>query len=207
MKKQNLIALLLPIVLLRCPLIHSKQKKDSDQSKPERTLDELNISMVDAAKGGDIDKVKELLKAGAKDVNGAMYGSAVEGHIEIFSLMIEEGANLFDVALEAAAYRGHKEIVKMMLDLKLNYSKAMLEAAYGGHKEIVELLIVNGAKDLSYYNEAIEVCKKKVGDSTTKIDNETNEGVKKALQEKVMVYNEIVSLLEDEIKKRDQEGQ
>ena len=82
---------------------------------------------------GDIEKVKELIEAGA-DVNAK---DLIDG----------------TTSLHWAAYFGHKEIVELLLksgskvDAKSNNGNTPLYwAAYSGQEEVIELLITKGAK-------------------------------------------------------------
>ena len=117
-----------------------------------------------AARGGDIEAVKDFLASGAdmnaKDKNGrsALHWAASGGHEVVVYLLISEGADVNAKSenrltpLHYAADYGHREIIELLLakgaDVNAkdeNRLTPLHYAAYGDHKEIVELLIAKGA--------------------------------------------------------------
>ncbi|MBI5205625.1 MAG: ankyrin repeat domain-containing protein [Nitrospirae bacterium] len=128
----------------------------------------LATDLIDAARRGDINAVKELLNEGA-DVNTkdradrtALNYAASGGYAEMAKALIEKGANVNtkdsngDTALMKAAFKGqfkgHREIVKTLIangadvNAKANNGwTALTAAAEKGSTEVVRLLIEKGA--------------------------------------------------------------
>jgi len=98
-----------------------------------------------AAKNGDLDTVKELVKTTFVDTiesSGAWWWHDSKKHYEHDEV----------TPLLWAATRGHKYIVQILLDNGANINHqdnygqtALLKAAYEGHKDIVQILLDNGA--------------------------------------------------------------
>lgn len=119
----------------------------------------------EAAKGGDILAVKELIQNGAK-VNDdldeyratALYWAAVKGHGEIVELLLEQGAVVDqkngdgDTVLHAASAFGHKDIVQLLLskgaainEKRKDGTSALHVAVDRNRKDVVDLLLASGA--------------------------------------------------------------
>ena len=121
------------------------------------------ISLHDAAEGGNIIAVKRHLAAGSDiesrciDCGGTALGHAARnGHKGIVEFLISNGAdvnvNIDGTPLHPAAFKGDKEIAELLIskgadvDAKDENGDTPLNwAAAGGHKEIAELLIAAGA--------------------------------------------------------------
>ena len=121
------------------------------------------ISLHDAAEGGNIIAVKRHLAAGSDieskciDCGGTALGHAARnGHMGIVEFLISNGAdvnvNIDGTPLHPAAFKGDKEIAELLIskgadvDAKDENGDTPLNwAAAGGHKEIAELLIASGA--------------------------------------------------------------
>jgi ankyrin repeat protein len=127
----------------------------------------------DAARNGDLEKVKTLLKdhpdlVSSKDSIGQtpLHWAAVGGHKDVVELLL---ANKADVNAKAnngvtplhwAAVRGHKDVAELLLaskanvDAKANNGVTPLHwAAVGGHKDVAELLLVHGAEVNAKYSD------------------------------------------------------
>ena len=82
-----------------------------------------------AAKGGQIDILKQYKKWGATDFNWAMAYAASNGHLDIVKQCKEWGATDFDQVMYNAAYNGHIEIVKLckewLKDAKIDFKKVL----------------------------------------------------------------------------------
>lgn len=121
--------------------------------------------LVDAAAGGEYDKVTKLLKNGASpnsEYQGttAIMWAAQNGHSKVVELLIKEGAdvnkrdsNYGMTALMVSAAEGHTEVVRLLLDAKADVNvkdnnlgaTALLGAAEYGYAEIIKALIAKGA--------------------------------------------------------------
>ena len=120
-----------------------------------------DISIIDAARDGNIEAVKQHLAAGAdvnaKDENGwtPLNSAAEKGRNQIVKLLIEKGADLnAGTPLIFAAGEGHMEVVELLIaagtdvNTKANDQlggTALHITANLGHKKVVELLVAAGA--------------------------------------------------------------
>lgn len=87
-----------------------------------------NQVLIEAAKQGELEKVKSLLDGGAdingKDKNGftALMWASSKGHLEIVKLLLDKGADINarhshgDIALIMASSEGHLEVVRLLLN-------------------------------------------------------------------------------------------
>lgn len=139
-------------------------------SDPPAEKEELINSLLDAARDGDLAKVKEFLKAGA-DPNGSIEGddgrpptalelAACEGHADVVHVLLQSGASIKQSgadALECAVIFGRSTIVKILLDAGAGPNKGTEEDTLLGElfancsgnepdprPEIVRLLIAAG---------------------------------------------------------------
>ena len=152
--KHLLIITIAAVVLVGC----------GESPPPETpTVKTPEVSLHDAAEGGNIIAVKRHLAAGSDiesrciDCGGTALGHAARnGHKGVVEFLISNGAdvnvNIDGTPLHPAAFKGDKEIAELLIakgadvnamddngDTPLNW------AAAGGHKEIAELLITKGA--------------------------------------------------------------
>jgi ankyrin repeat protein len=120
----------------------------------------------DAAKGGDLEKVKALLKdnsdlVNSKDDNGntPLLWAATKGHKNVAALLLASKAevnvsdNGGETPLFAAAAFDHKDVAELLLtnnariNAKDNRGLTPLHAAaLAGHKDVAELLLANQAE-------------------------------------------------------------
>ncbi|TDA37117.1 MAG: hypothetical protein DSO07_12820 [Thermoproteota archaeon] len=87
----------------------------------------LNEDLIEAARWGDLEKVKKLLDRGA-DVNARdkdgwtpLHWASVHGHLDVIKLLVERGADVNAsnhgwTPLHEAASRGHLNVVKFLVE-------------------------------------------------------------------------------------------
>ena len=120
----------------------------------------------DAAKEGDVERVKQLLDQGAKvaepDASGepALLIASLAGHADVVALLLERGSDIEIrnkgglTALHAAAYGGNLDVVELLVakgaavnDQKNFYHMSPLHAAAEeGHADVVTFLLANKAE-------------------------------------------------------------
>jgi len=126
------------------------------------TQDKLNGALFDAVRGGDLEKVKELLASGAqvdaRDDDGwqPLHYAARGGHLPVVKYLIEEQGVQVDAKstygsqpLHFAAWHGHLPVVKYLVgergaqvDAKDGYGRQPLHhAADDGHLSVVKYLV------------------------------------------------------------------
>ena len=119
----------------------------------------------DAAKAGDLAKVKALLNANpdlisSKDTNGLtpLHDATWNGHKDVAEFLLANKADVNakdtdgSTPLLKVAFMGHKDMADLLLANKANVNaKAnnnwapLHEAAFGGNKDVAELLLTNKA--------------------------------------------------------------
>lgn len=127
-----------------------------------------NDDLVNAAIQGNLDKVKMLIKNGAKinirDSRGTLplVGASTTGRLEVVKFLISQGADVNASAnlnrnnninsLMIASANGHLEVVKVLVENGANVNAktndggtALMMASAYGHLKIVDYLIENGA--------------------------------------------------------------
>jgi ankyrin repeat protein len=128
------------------------------------TRAEANAGLLEAARAGDVAKVKTFLAAGADVDHGDNHGytalirAASEGHTEIVRILLASGAdvdhrdNYGYTVLIRAAQEGHTEVVRTLLASGANVDHrgscgrtALMNAAQEGHIEAVRILLASGA--------------------------------------------------------------
>jgi uncharacterized protein len=122
----------------------------------------------DAARGGDLDKVRALIDEGAAIDAQSERGetplilAVLEGHAAVAELLITNGADVMArnerglTPLHAAAYSGSAEMAQLLLDhgaaledrTNVSGGTPLIVAAEENHVAVAELLIARGA-DLS----------------------------------------------------------
>ena len=114
-------------------------------------------ALVYAARLGEVNVVKFLLSAGAKNnLEDALRSAIGSGHIEIVKMLLATGIFVTPDDLIVACNGGHREIVELLLqagaDVNLHGNNGMtplIMARKKGYKEIVNLLKSAGAKELN----------------------------------------------------------
>ena len=112
----------------------------------------LNNMLVQFAKKGDVDVVRQLLEKGANPSFNDAYAlrcSASHGHAEcvealILGLATNPDVNLCNGALVSAVLNGHSKCIKLLIpvsDPKADNSQALSLAARNGYADCVKLLI------------------------------------------------------------------
>lgn len=152
--------ILLTFLLLVISLSASAQSANpSVQPAKPAANPALNEDLINAAKRGELAKVKELLARGAEVNAKTRYNqtplmlAAQQGHTEVVKVLLEAKADpdVMDsfyknvTALSASTERGHTEIVKLLLDKGAKGKEnALVIASMEGHKPIVEHLLKLG---------------------------------------------------------------
>jgi beta-lactamase regulating signal transducer with metallopeptidase domain len=124
----------------------------------------LDRSLYRAAERGNLNRVAELIDAGA-NVNARLHGdgspligAAREGRLAVVGLLLERGADP-NLAVEGdgnplimAAREGHLDVVTLLLDKGAQVDmivpadeNALIQASGEGHLEVVKLLVSRGA--------------------------------------------------------------
>lgn len=130
----------------------------------------------DAAKAGDLEKVKAFLSAnpalvfsnydelGDNPLSGGkpLHYAAEGGHKNVVELLLAKKADVNAKAnsgytpLELAAFGGHKDVAELLLankaDVNAGLQSPLLDAAARGHTDVVKLLLAHKA-DVNYRNE------------------------------------------------------
>ena len=132
--------------------------------RPARPLAELNKELLEAVRAGDVQRVRELLEAGAnpnardKDGLTPLHWAASEGHADIVKILLEHGADPNTkikygwTPLHYASREGHADVVKLLLEhgadpntKKDDGLTPLHVAAFSGHADVVKLLLEHGA--------------------------------------------------------------
>ena len=139
------------------------EKKKSIEIPPKAPAVK-RITLLEAAKNGDIDQAKQLITSGA-DVNTKqkfgytpLHCAAWDGHKNIAEFLLARGADvnaatwLGDTPLHSAAERNHHDIAALLIHAGSNvndkgcYGRTPLHhAARLGNKAIAQMLLANGA--------------------------------------------------------------
>ena len=126
--------------------------------KPEES-EQRQQELRSAARAGDVNKLKALLKAGADGSDKfALIWSAQDGHLAVVAELIKAGSDVNaragggTNALELAAQNGHLQVVQALIEAGAELNARAIEgwtplmkASYFGHAEIVEALLAAGA--------------------------------------------------------------
>ena len=128
--------------------------------------------LYDAARNGDLGRVRVLVEQGVDKDRTSDYGStplciaSQNGHMEVLRYLVEQGAEMKKASsggwtpLAAACYYGHLEVVRFLLEQGSNVNKVDVQgftslhwAAFHGRLDTAKLLMVYGA-DLNVRNSS-----------------------------------------------------
>lgn len=164
-------AAMIALVLSR-PCISADNNSILNQATPElnpsKTSEHLEeqggSELIEAAKKGDLEKLRALLDKGApinartKDGVTPLIIATSKGHRGVVALLLEQGADVTPVdplgrtALIYAALQGREDLVKLFIDHNVDLNaeakyrqRPISEAAKNGHLGVVRLLLDNGA--------------------------------------------------------------
>ena len=114
----------------------------------------LNERFLEAARTGNLARVKEALAAGADLRTGhdyALKSASMNGHLEVIKYLLEAGADLHawnDYAFRWACREGHLEVVKFLVeenaDIHGSNNSALREAYKNKHTAVVDYLFEKG---------------------------------------------------------------
>ncbi|WP_164522222.1 ankyrin repeat domain-containing protein [Halocella sp. SP3-1] len=140
----------------------------SENKDKEFKFELYNDELINAAKSGEVEEVKKLIKNGI-DINArndlgntALIETIKEGDCKIVKILLEAGAGVNikndhgQTALMEAAKKGYYKIVKLLLDsaadidLKCSKGNALVFAVDCGNSGIVKLLLEAGANVNDY---------------------------------------------------------
>ena len=76
---------------------------------------DLNKFLIKAARGGQLDLVKNLRSRGADDLNWAMVVAAEKGYLHVVKYLRSEGADNLDEAMVWAKRGGHRDVINYLL--------------------------------------------------------------------------------------------
>ncbi|XP_020617912.1 protein fem-1 homolog B-like [Orbicella faveolata] len=137
--------------------------------------DQITTPLIIAARNGNLDSVKMLLrykadieargtvKVADQVIEGctALWAAAATGHLDVVKLLIEQNADVDggtltnSTPLRAAAYNDHLKVVTYLIERGANMdlqdkkgNTALHEALYNGHFAIAKELVVRGASQL-----------------------------------------------------------
>lgn len=128
---------------------------------------DFRADISDAAQGGNLDRLRELVR-GSRDLANLpdeggyspLHYAAYFGHAEVARFLLEAGAEVAPVSMDplrntplhAAASSGHAEVAEVLLDggadpnaLQTGDWTPLHAAAQKGHEAIVRLLLARGA--------------------------------------------------------------
>ena len=117
----------------------------------EADVSDKDTQLFEAAKDGDLSRVKRALAGSDVDVEPALLVASQNGHLEVVKFLLDSSnKNLVVKApLSMASKMGHTEVVKLLLEHDPDgdsVSLANFVASEEGYTEIVELLLDNGAE-------------------------------------------------------------
>ena len=124
----------------------------------------MSNQLIEAARDGDLSKIKHLIsqgvdvKSSATNGDTALHWAAIHGHAAVVELLVSKGADVKAVnkngytALHCAAIYGHAAIAELLVgngaDVKpinMNGNTPLHLAALNGNSSIVEFLVSRGA--------------------------------------------------------------
>lgn len=116
-----------------------------------------SLELLDAAKNGDLAKLKKLAKAEdlnqtAKNGRSALIVASEQNNKEVVDFLLAEGADpnittsMGGTALSRAAENGNTKLMEKLLDYEANIDDlSLITAAREGHLDAVKLLVERGA--------------------------------------------------------------
>ena len=160
----SLVVLIIAPVRAVATSINADAQAASPGAARPRHLAALDVALVEAAEGGDLAGVDELLHAGA-EVNGAVDGdgspliaAARAGRLAVVRRLLDRGADPNMPVpgdgnpLIMAAGAGFADVVALLLDRGANVDQivpgdenALIQASGSGHLRVVRLLVERGA--------------------------------------------------------------
>jgi ankyrin repeat protein len=144
-------------------LIESGLKVSSDEAAEHqiRTSSQAEIALVEAARGGDVAGVSELLERGTDPDRPILFASALahaagQGHSRVVELLLERGADIEGgrglSPLACAARHGHDDVVRLLVERGADIEgdaggpgTALFQASETGRLSTVRLLLELGA--------------------------------------------------------------
>jgi len=157
---------------LRTPLagdqrVAQAQKTGKWSRRQTKEQEKLAKQLVEAARAGDLSKVKRFLDRGA-DPNGTQWDATPlskvgqKGHLAVARLLVDRGADvnlgwgtrllaitgLEDTPLDWAAYRNDKDMVQFLIDRGADVNGGLWGAAAGGSEEMLSFCLDKGARYL-----------------------------------------------------------
>ena len=138
-------------------------KKEYNLMSPKQKEEFFNVDADEkyekSMRIGELEKLKEAIKDGAKISDHAVRIAAKNGRLDIVKYIVEKGEKISDSnAVEIAAESGNLNLVKYLVDeISAKISDYSVEnAASNGHFDIVKYLVEKGAKisDRSVENAA-----------------------------------------------------
>ena len=152
-------------------VLNTIQKEKEEEQQLQHSSGYLTIPIIEAAKIGNTEVVKLLIKENAdvnvQDEDGwtALLLASLNGHTQVVELLIKENADVNIqkkngvTALMLASVYGHTQVVELLIkenaDVKIQSKEgvtALMLASLNGHTQVVELLLKQNA-DVNIQNE------------------------------------------------------
>lgn len=120
----------------------------------EATHNDLNRSLAEACKRGNIDIVKYFISKGFKGgqlINDCLFNASALGNTAIIDLLLENNQDVPPISpvttiANGACYGGHMNIIKDMINQGfVEWDEGLMQASIAGHMDIVKLMVENGA--------------------------------------------------------------
>lgn len=122
-----------------------------------------NYASIEAAKGGHLDIVKQLLGGENININNILPEASMNGHLEVVKYLVEHGANINannDAALRFASQYGHLDVVKYLVEQGANIhaknDEALKWASQHGQLDVVKYLVEHDANIHTYDDFALK---------------------------------------------------